>query len=136
MAIEELEQPVSQYEFAVLQATENSVPFYEKHGFIRVGAIARYENQEEKEEKIANDEPKAFAGLVADRDCECLCGAGDGVFFGLEYDATAFCFDGLLDFAWWADSFGACGDDLSGRAALCFDSGYVPRATPFDRGAL
>ena len=42
MVIDELEQPESPYEFVVLQATENSVPFYEKHGFVRVGGIARY----------------------------------------------------------------------------------------------
>eukprot|EP01047_Picozoa_sp_COSAG01_P006010 COSAG01_NODE_214_length_21729_cov_684.831623_2_plen_77_part_00 len=31
----------SRYDWAVLQATENSVPFYESLGFVRVGAVAR-----------------------------------------------------------------------------------------------
>ena len=30
-------------DFVVVQATENAVPFYESRGFIRVGALARYE---------------------------------------------------------------------------------------------
>ncbi|KAH9261840.1 hypothetical protein BASA81_000496 [Batrachochytrium salamandrivorans] len=34
-----------QYEYVVVQATENAVPFYESRGFIRVGAIARYEER-------------------------------------------------------------------------------------------
>jgi hypothetical protein len=43
--LEELEAPESKYNYAVLQATENSVPFYESLGFIRVGALARYDDQ-------------------------------------------------------------------------------------------
>jgi len=39
--LDELENE-SDYHYIVLQATENSVPFYESHGFIRVGAVARY----------------------------------------------------------------------------------------------
>jgi|EP01046_Picozoa_sp_COSAG06_P001497 hypothetical protein len=46
LMIEELEQPGSPYEFAVLQASENSINFYEHHGFVRVGALARYEDEE------------------------------------------------------------------------------------------
>jgi len=42
LILEELEHPDSPYNYVVLQATENSVPFYEKHGFVRVGAVARY----------------------------------------------------------------------------------------------
>ena len=42
LIIEELEQPDSPYNYIVLQATENSVPFYESQGFVRVGAVARY----------------------------------------------------------------------------------------------
>lgn len=30
------------YQFVVLQATNNSVSFYQRHGFVRVGAVARY----------------------------------------------------------------------------------------------
>eukprot|EP01048_Picozoa_sp_COSAG05_P009042 COSAG05_NODE_716_length_7804_cov_2.669825_15_plen_164_part_00 len=43
MVLEELESPNSQYDHVVLQASENSVGFYEHHGFVRIGAIARYE---------------------------------------------------------------------------------------------
>jgi hypothetical protein len=43
LILEELEQPNSPYDHVVLQASENSVGFYEHHGFVRVGAIARYE---------------------------------------------------------------------------------------------
>ena len=42
LIIEELEQPDSPYNYIMLQATENSVPFYESQGFVRVGAVARY----------------------------------------------------------------------------------------------
>ena len=34
-----------QYDYLVCQATENAVPFYESRGFVRVGAIARYEQK-------------------------------------------------------------------------------------------
>ena len=30
------------YEYVIVQATDNSVPFYETFGFIRVGAVAKY----------------------------------------------------------------------------------------------
>jgi hypothetical protein len=30
------------YDFLILQATDKSRPFYEKMGFVRVGAVARY----------------------------------------------------------------------------------------------
>jgi len=42
LIIEELESEDSPYHYIVLQATENSVPFYESQGFVRVGAVARY----------------------------------------------------------------------------------------------
>eukprot|EP01051_Picozoa_sp_SAG22_P009273 SAG22_NODE_763_length_7406_cov_22.129054_6_plen_159_part_00 len=42
--LEELEQPGSPYEHVILQASENSVAFYEHHGFVRVGAVTRYED--------------------------------------------------------------------------------------------
>ncbi|GBG25086.1 High mobility group protein [Hondaea fermentalgiana] len=42
LVLDELESTDSPYHYVVLQATENSVPFYESQGFIRVGAIARY----------------------------------------------------------------------------------------------
>ena len=40
LVIEELECG-DDYDFIVLQATDNAVTFYETHGFVRVGAIAR-----------------------------------------------------------------------------------------------
>ena len=45
LIIEELEKETSPYNYLVLQATENSVPFYESQGFIRVGAVAKYINK-------------------------------------------------------------------------------------------
>lgn len=41
-ALRELEQGDNQYTHIVLQAAENSVAFYEKMGFVRVGAVAKY----------------------------------------------------------------------------------------------
>ena len=41
LLLEMLEQEGS-YQFVVLQATNNSVSFYQRHGFVRVGAVARY----------------------------------------------------------------------------------------------
>ena len=41
--IYDLETPTCQYDYIVLQATENAVEFYERFGFVRVGAVARYE---------------------------------------------------------------------------------------------
>jgi len=41
LALEMLEAPDSEYTHVVLQATDNSVGFYESMGFIRVGAISR-----------------------------------------------------------------------------------------------
>ena len=42
LILDDLEAPESPYDFVVLQATENAVPFYESQGFVRVGAVARY----------------------------------------------------------------------------------------------
>ena len=41
LLIEKLEQEGT-YQFVVLQATNNSISFYQRHGFMRVGAVARY----------------------------------------------------------------------------------------------
>ena len=41
LVLEELEQE-GKYEFVIVQATDNSVPFYENFGFVRVGAVAKY----------------------------------------------------------------------------------------------
>eukprot|EP00968_Pinguiococcus_pyrenoidosus_P017075 scaffold1661_cov251-Pinguiococcus_pyrenoidosus.AAC.15 len=38
-----------QYDFVVLDSTEGAVPFYERYGFRRVGAVARYEQKQSKE---------------------------------------------------------------------------------------
>ena len=46
-ALEELEASNSNFDYAVLQATDNSIPFYESLGFKRVGAVARYSLREE-----------------------------------------------------------------------------------------
>ena len=39
LVLDGLEQPDSPYEYAVIQATDGSIPFYEKMGFVRVGAV-------------------------------------------------------------------------------------------------
>lgn len=70
LVIEELSAQNSQYDFVALQATDNSIPFYESLGFIRVGAVARYTIRSEEAE-MANE------------------GKGDGMSLGqedLEYD--------------------------------------------------
>ena len=35
------------YDFVVLQATETARPFYEKHGFVRVGAVSKYGSEKD-----------------------------------------------------------------------------------------
>eukprot|EP01050_Picozoa_sp_SAG11_P016642 SAG11_NODE_2297_length_3553_cov_3.882455_2_plen_812_part_01 len=42
-ALEELESGRNEYTHVVLQAAENSVAFYERMGFVRVGAVAKYD---------------------------------------------------------------------------------------------
>ena len=42
------------YDYVVLEATDMSRPFYEKFGFVRVGAVCKYGN--EKDVKDANGE--------------------------------------------------------------------------------
>lgn len=42
------------YDYVVLQATENSIPFYESMGFVRVGCITRDEGFEAKKKKKRN----------------------------------------------------------------------------------
>lgn len=46
------------YDYVVLQATDNSVPFYESMGFVRVGCITENENFVKEEEASAVDEDK------------------------------------------------------------------------------
>ena len=52
----ELSKEDCQYHYIVLQSTENSVPFYEKKGFVRVGAVARYSSPENREKDDGEDE--------------------------------------------------------------------------------
>lgn len=71
LMIEELEKDDSPYDYVVLQAAENSVPFYEKHGFIRVGAISRYEKVNDNEEfgfnfEEVDQEPKSHDDYISD----------------------------------------------------------------------
>lgn len=51
LVIREMEKEASPFHFIVLQSTENSVPFYEKKGFVRVGAVARYFSPESRKKK-------------------------------------------------------------------------------------
>ena len=46
MALEDIERRGS-YEFVVLEATQTSRPFYEKFGFVRVGAVCKYGKKED-----------------------------------------------------------------------------------------
>ena len=59
--IYDLEASSSQYDYIVLQATENAVEFYERFGFVRVGAVARYEEivTEENEDESTEDEEES-----------------------------------------------------------------------------
>jgi hypothetical protein len=58
LILEELEQRETPYKYAIIQATENAVPFYESLGFVRVGAVARYDEFQEGNE----DAPPAPGG--------------------------------------------------------------------------
>lgn len=49
-----------QYDFVVVQATENAVPFYESRGFVRVGAIAKYEQKVDASQTVPEDIPQAL----------------------------------------------------------------------------
>ena len=46
MALDDIERQGC-YEFVVLEATETSRPFYEKFGFVRVGAVCKYGKKED-----------------------------------------------------------------------------------------
>jgi hypothetical protein len=54
LAIEHLERMKASgkcnYDYVVLQATDNSIPFYESMGFVRVGALAKEESVDEEQE--------------------------------------------------------------------------------------
>lgn len=44
------------YDYLTLQATENSIPFYESLGFVRVGGITEDDKYEEKQAKLRGEE--------------------------------------------------------------------------------
>eukprot|EP00939_MAST-03C_sp_MAST-3C-sp1_P003033 g3033.t1 len=46
--VRELEKPTSLYEFIVIHATDNAIPFYERNGFVHVGAVAKHERKRNK----------------------------------------------------------------------------------------
>ena len=68
LVLEELEQ-TGEYEFVVVQATDNSVPFYENFGFIRVGAVAKYREKT----------PEQLAAIAAQMAAKKGGGAGGGL---------------------------------------------------------
>ena len=53
LVIDELEAPGGKYQWIVLQASENAVSFYERFGFVRVGAVARYDPPKESKKNAA-----------------------------------------------------------------------------------
>lgn len=53
------------YDYVVLQATDNSISFYESMGFVRVGAIAKEENlsaEEDEKEKLRQEQRRSSCG--------------------------------------------------------------------------
>jgi hypothetical protein len=54
MALEDIERRGS-YEFVVLEATETSKSFYEKFGFVRVGAVCKYGKKEDFDDEARKD---------------------------------------------------------------------------------
>ena len=38
-------QETGEYDFVLLQATKNAIPFYQRHGFVRIGAVARFNDE-------------------------------------------------------------------------------------------
>eukprot|EP00946_MAST-07B_sp_MAST-7B-sp1_P000890 g890.t1 len=55
LVIDELEAPGGKYQWIVLQASENAVSFYERFGFVRVGAVARYDPHKPRKESKEKD---------------------------------------------------------------------------------
>eukprot|EP00537_Pseudo-nitzschia_pungens_P014004 CAMPEP_0172385816 /NCGR_PEP_ID=MMETSP1061-20121228/3429_1 /TAXON_ID=37318 /ORGANISM="Pseudo-nitzschia pungens, Strain cf. pungens" /LENGTH=1063 /DNA_ID=CAMNT_0013114967 /DNA_START=242 /DNA_END=3433 /DNA_ORIENTATION=- len=47
------------YDYIALQATDNSIPFYESLGFVRVGAVCYDMKQEQEDEDIENNRPSS-----------------------------------------------------------------------------
>ena len=88
LAIERLEgmnsTGIRNYDYVALQATKNSVQFYETMGFVRVGAITADENFEKKQkakerEKSSDTETDASDGEKESKDCK-----------GIESDKSVF----------------------------------------------
>ena len=48
LVLGELSKLDSLYEYVVIHATDNAIPFYERNRFVRVGAIARHEKKKKK----------------------------------------------------------------------------------------
>lgn len=59
MALEDIERRGS-YEFVVLEATETSRPFYEKFGFVRVGAVCKYGKKEDFDDEANGVEETGY----------------------------------------------------------------------------
>jgi len=61
--LQRLESPTSQYRYVVTHATHGSIPFYEKLGFVRVGAVVRHRlakrPEVDEQAKILRDEAEA-----------------------------------------------------------------------------
>ena len=73
--LEAMDPRKSPYRWLVLQATDNSMGFYEHHGFVRVGAVAIHkENEETRAEAAA----AAASAKVVEEDAEELKWLGKG----------------------------------------------------------
>jgi GNAT superfamily N-acetyltransferase len=68
LIIDQLEAPESKYQWLVLQASENAVSFYEKFGFVRVGAVARYDSPNKTEDSDDSDDDKSSSEEDSDSD--------------------------------------------------------------------
>jgi hypothetical protein len=49
------------YDYVVLQATDNSIPFYESMGFVRVGAVTEVDEAEKNKEACSDDTPDSVS---------------------------------------------------------------------------
>ena len=65
LVIDGLETEQSPYRYVVTQATDNSVPFYERMGFVRVGAVSAVASKKKK--KVEADEDAEGGGKAGKR---------------------------------------------------------------------
>ena len=65
LVIDGLETEQSPYRYVVTQATDNSVPFYERMGFVRVGAVSAVASKKKK--KVEADEEAEGGGKAGKR---------------------------------------------------------------------